>query len=50
MGFKGPKRTCDVCGLTFYEETEMTIQDGIWVCIVGPRCFDEKDHDNKEDY
>jgi len=46
MGFKGPKRVCDRCGLTYYEETEMRRQAGLWLCIVGAECFDER---NDED-
>jgi len=43
-GFKGPKKTCAVCGLTFYKETELRKQDGVWKCIIGPHCYDQDEN------
>jgi hypothetical protein len=48
MGFRGPKRVCDVCGLTFYQEEQLRKQDGYWKCITGPHCFDEKDENDQD--
>lgn len=41
MGFKGPKRTCDRCGLTYYQESQMRRQRGLWLCTEVANCFDE---------
>jgi formylmethanofuran dehydrogenase subunit E len=40
MGFRSPKRNCDRCGLTYYED-ELKKQDGLWLC--------PDDYDKKED-
>ena len=39
MGFRSPKKNCDICGLTFYKD-QLVINRGKWVCS---NCDDEED-------
>lgn len=41
MGFRGPKKTCDICGLWFYKE-DLSLNKGKWVC---DQCNDEDEDD-----
>ena len=46
-GFRGPKRFCDVCGLTFYQEDELKLSKGVYKCTVGPTCIDDDYEDHE---
>lgn len=39
MGFRGPKKNCDICGLFFYKD-QLVLNKGNWVC---PKCDDEEE-------
>ena len=39
MGFKGEKKNCAICGLTYYKQ-DMTLNKGKWVCNL---CDDEEE-------
>jgi formylmethanofuran dehydrogenase subunit E len=39
MGFKGEKKNCAICGLTYYKP-DMVLNKGKWVCL---QCDDDEE-------